>query len=144
MPKQDRSVSFPLRLSHEVDRLFDELIHRPWGIGRELQGWNPSIDLYETSEAFILEADLPGVKGEDVKVEVKGRELILQGRRSMEQSYSDETFHYQERCMGDFVRRLVLPETVDRDKIKAEFRDGVLHVVLPKMKQESKDKGSEE
>jgi len=63
MPKQDRSVSFPLRLSHEVDRLFDELIHRPWGIGRELQRWNPSIDLYETSEAFILEADLPGVKG---------------------------------------------------------------------------------
>src|SRR3972149_4269531 len=100
MPKQDRSVSFPLRLSHEVDRLFDELIHRPWGIDRELQGWNPSIDLYETSEAFILEADLPGVKGEDVKGEVKGRELILQGRRSMEQSYSGEGKHITRTIFG--------------------------------------------
>lgn len=138
MSRQDRSLSFPLRLSHEVDRLFDELIHRPWGIARELQGWNPSVDLYETSEAFILEADLPGVKGEDVTVEVEGGELILQGKRSMEQSYSDGRIHYQERCWGDFARRLALPESVDKDKIKAEFNNGVLRVVLPKTKPGSK------
>ena len=138
MPKQEKSLSFPLRLSHEVDRLFDELIHRPWGIAREMQGWNPSIDLFETLEEFVLEADLPGVKGEDVKVEMEGKELILQGKRSFERSYSDGRVHYQERCCGDFVRRLLLPQAVDKDKIKAEFHDGVLRVFLPKIKQGNK------
>ena len=138
MPTQGKSLSFPLRLSHEVDRLFDELIHRPWGIAREMQGWNPSIDLYETSEAFILEADLPGVKGEDIKVDVEGKELILQGKRSMEESCSDGRIHYQERSCGDFVRRLALSQSVDKNKMKVEFRDGVLRLFLPKIKQGSK------
>ena len=56
-----------------MERLFDEMIHRPWGAGREARGWNPSVDLYETADAFVLEADLPGVGLENVKVEVPER-----------------------------------------------------------------------
>lgn len=138
MPKQDKTVSFPLRISQEVERLFDEIIHRPWGFTRELEGWNPSVDLYETADAFILEADLPGVKGEDVKVEVEGNDLILQGRRRLEQTRSDGKFFFQERSFGDFVRRMTLPEFVDKDTISAEFRDGVLRVTLPKVKEKGK------
>lgn len=138
MPKQNKTVSFPLRISQEVERLFDEIIHRPWGVTRELVGWNPSVDLYETAEAFVLEADLPGVKGEDVKVEVEGNDLILQGRRQLERTRSDGKFFFQERCFGDFVRRLLLPEFVDKDPISAEFRDGVLRVTLPKIKGKGK------
>lgn len=133
--RQNDLISFPMHLSHEVERLFDEMIHRPWGFCREVRGWNPSVDLYETTEAVILEADLPGVKSQDVKVEVHNGDLVLQGWRSLEKSQTDGRFHTMERCSGHFMRRIKLPETVDRNAIQAEFRDGVLQVILPKIKQ---------
>ena len=132
--KSNDLVSFPMRVSHEVERLFDEMIHRPWGFCREIRGWNPSIDLYETSEAFVLEADLPGVKEEDVTVNVENDDLVLQGWRSLEKSHSDGRFHTMERSSGHFVRQMKLPESVEKDAIKAEFKDGVLRVMLPKAK----------
>lgn len=136
MAREERWLSFPRQfsqLSQEVDRLFDEIIHRPWGVSRGVQGWNPSIDLYETSEAFVLEADLPGVKMEDIKVEVQGNELVLQGERSSGQSQRTDCFHCQERYYGRFMRRMTLPASVDKDKIRAEFSEGVLRVILPKL-----------
>ncbi len=132
--KQNDLVSFPMHLSREVERLFDEMIHRPWGFCREVRGWNPSVDLRETKEAIILEADLPGVKSEDVKVEVQNGDLVLRGWRSLEKSRSDGQFHTMERSSGHFTRRMKLPESVDKDAIQAEFRDGVLRVILPKAK----------
>lgn len=134
MPKQGKLFYFPLRLSSELDRLFDELIHRPWGLPRELREWNPSVDLYETSDSFILEVDLPGVGKEDAKVELEGNILILSGRRSFEQIQDEGKFYCQERRFGEFVRRIALPEFVEKDKIHAEFKDGVLRVVLPKIR----------
>jgi HSP20 family protein len=132
--KSDDLVSFPVRLSHEVERLFDEMIHRPWGFSREVRGWSPSVDLYETRDTFVLEADLPGVKKEDVTVEVQDGELVLQGWRSLEKSHSDGRFHTMERFSGHFTRRMKLPESVERDAIQAEFSEGVLRVILPKVK----------
>jgi len=107
--KQNDLISFPMHLPREVERLFDEMIHRPWGFCRDIRGWNPSVDLRETKTTFILEADLPGVRSEDVKVEVQ-------------------------RSSGHFMRRIKLPESVDKDAIQAEFHDGVLRVILPKAK----------
>jgi HSP20 family protein len=121
-----------MHLSQEVERLFDEMIHRPWGFSRELRGWNPSIDLFETRDSFVLEADLPGVKSEDVKVEVENGDLVLEGRRTIEKSESDGHFHTMERSSGYFVRQIKLPDSVDKDDIKVEFKDGVLRVTLPK------------
>jgi HSP20 family protein len=135
--KNNDLISFPIRLSQEVERLFDEMIHRPWGFCREIRGWNPSVDLYETADAFILEADLPGVKEEDIKLEVKNSDLVLRGWRTLEKSGSDGHFHTMERCSGHFLRRIKLPEHVDKAQIQAKFDDGVLHVILPK----AKDKG---
>ena len=132
MTKHERFFSFPVRLSEEVERLFDEIIHRPWGFVGELRPWNPSIDLYETPDAFILEADLPGVDAKDVKVEVEENVLILEGKRSIHHNHGSGLFYFQERCSGDFTRRLTLPESVEKTRIKAEFADGVLRVVLPK------------
>ena len=74
--KPNNLVSFPLHLPQEVERLFDEIIQCPWGLCREIRGWNPSIDLYETADAFILEADLPGVKAENLKVEIENSDLV--------------------------------------------------------------------
>lgn len=133
--KQSELISFPMHLSREVERLFDELIHRPWGFCREIRGWNPSVDLYETPDAFILEADLPGVKPDDVTVAIENHELVLRGSRSLEKNYIDGQFRTMERSSGQFMRRMELPDSVDPDAIKAEFRDGVLRVVIAKSKQ---------
>ena len=92
------------------------------------------MDLYETEDAFILEADLPGVKADDVKVEIENRDLVLRGWRTLEKSESHGQFHTMERSSGQFVRRIKLPESVDQDGIQAEFHDGVLHVIIPKAK----------
>jgi HSP20 family protein len=90
--------------------------------------------LYETTDAFVLEADLPGVKAADVKVEVKNGDLILQGARSLEKEHSHGRFYAMERSSGHFVRRIKLPASVQKDAIEAEFHEGVLRVIIPKSK----------
>jgi HSP20 family protein len=130
--KRNEPISFPIKLPNEVDRLFDELIHRPWGVPREIQNWNPTVDLYETSDSFVLEADLPGCRAEDVKVEVTDGELVLQGGRTLEQHKSQGRFYAMERSSGYFARQITLPASVNKEAISAEFKDGVLRVILPK------------
>ena len=136
--KRTELVSFPMHLPHEVERLFDEMIHRPWGFCREIRGWNPSVDVYETADALIIEADLPGVKAEDVKVESENGDLVLQGSRTIEKNQSDGQFHTMERSSGHFIRRIKIPDSVDKDRIQAEFHDGVLRVTLRKIKQQKR------
>ena len=139
--KNDDLISFPMHLPREVERLFDEMIHRPWGFCRDIRGWNPSIDVYETDDAFVLEADLPGVKAEDVKVESENGDLVLRGWRTIEKRQSNGQFHTMERSSGNFMRRIKLPESIKKEVIEAEFHDGVLRVILPKVKgkQEKRD-----
>ena len=135
--RESNLISFPMHLSREVERLFDEMIHRPWGFCRDIRGWNPSVDLYETDEAFILEADLPGVRTEDVKLEIENREIRLRGRRLLEKRHTHGTFHVMERSSGEFIRRMKLPEAFQEDAISVDFADGVLRVTLPKLKQQT-------
>jgi HSP20 family protein len=133
--KQNDLISFPMHLPREVERLFDEIIHRPWGSCREIRGWSPSVDLYETADAFILDADLPGVNSDDVTVEIENSDLVLQGWRSLEKKHDDGQFHTMERSSGHFVRSIKLPESVDKNAINAKFHDGVLRVIIPKAKE---------
>jgi HSP20 family protein len=118
-----------------VDRLFDELIHRPWGspLHAKVEEWNPEMDLYETADAFIMEVDLPGVKERDVSVTVEQSELILSGHRVCERVTEQRSVHRLERHEGHFTRRLHLPASIAHDQIRAEFKDGVLRVTLPKL-----------
>jgi len=137
MEKKDSGLSLPTRLSREVDRLFDELIYRPWGFGRptRAEAWNPQLDLYETDTAIVLEVDLPGVKQEDVSVAVENHALVLHGQRTCEHVMMQGNFHCHERQEGQFTRRLQLPAWVDQEKIRVEFGNGVLRVTLPKSAQ---------
>jgi HSP20 family protein len=133
----------PVRLSQEVDRLFEELIYRPWGIGHSAaEEWSPDLDLYETEAAFILEADLPGVRKEEVSVEVENDELVLKGERAFQRETTSGSFHYSERRAGHFVRRLRLPASVNRDEIRAEFNKGVLRVTLPRVAEKRPSAGA--
>lgn len=129
--KPNQSISFPMRLSREVERLFDEIIHRPWGFCRDVRGWNPSLDLYETADAFILEADLPGVKADDLQIDIENNFVVLRGWRSLDNN-RDGRFHTMERSSGYFMRRMELPERVDKDAVRVEFCEGVLRVILAK------------
>lgn len=130
--KEAKLVTFPLHVPSEIEHLFDELIRRPWDVCRELRGWNPSVDVYESDDYYLLEADLPGVKLEDVSIEVESGAIVLRGYRSLEQILGDGRFRVMERSSGQFVRHIKLSEAVDESRIEAEFRDGVLRLTIPK------------
>jgi HSP20 family protein len=94
--------------------------------------WQPAVDVQETDKEYLIKADLPEVKKDDVKVEVHDGMLTVEGERRQEKEEKGKKFHKIEREYGKFVRRFALPVQVDADKVQAEFKDGVLNVHLPK------------
>lgn len=94
--------------------------------------WAPAVDIKESPEAFIIEAELPGMNREDVKVTVHEGVLSIQGERKHEEETQDKKHHRIERIYGSFLRRFTLPENVDEGSIKANFKDGILSLTLQK------------
>ncbi|MBA0790483.1 hypothetical protein Gohar_015129 [Gossypium harknessii] len=95
---------------------------------------NARVDWKETPEAYVFKADLPGLKKEEVKVEVEeGRVLQISGERSKEQEEKNDKWHRVERRSGKFLRRFTLPETAKMDQVKASMENGVLTVTVPKV-----------
>ncbi len=95
--------------------------------------WAPAVDIKETKEAFVIEAELPGMKKEDVKVTVHDGVLTIQGERKKEEETGDDKHHRVERVYGSFLRRFTLPDNVDEDSISARFKEGVLSLTLTKV-----------
>jgi HSP20 family protein len=94
--------------------------------------FSPAVDVQETDKEYVVKADLPDVKKEDVKVGIEDGVLTLEGERKQEKEEKNKKFHRVERTYGRFVRRLALPLEVDAQNVAAEFKDGVLNVHLPK------------
>ncbi len=94
--------------------------------------WTPSVDISETDKAYLIKAEIPDVKKEDVKVTVDNGMLTIQGERKMEKEEKGKKFHRIERSYGSFVRSFRMPDGVDEAKAKAEFKDGMINVTLPK------------
>jgi HSP20 family protein len=94
--------------------------------------FEPPVDIQETEKEFVLKADLPEVKKEDVHVEFDDGVLTVEGERRQEKEEKGKRFHKVERSYGKFVRRFALPTEVDGVHARADFKDGVLHVHLPK------------
>ena len=94
--------------------------------------WAPAMDIEETSTEYVMRADLPDVKKEEVKVGVDNSVLSLEGERKQEKTENTRKFHRTERVYGKFVRRIAVPTDVDQQKILADFKNGVLTVHLPK------------
>jgi HSP20 family protein len=94
------------------------------------QGWAPAVDLCETSDAFVITAELPGISRDQVRIEFHQDRLTLQGRRDAR--VPCEQYHQVERGHGEFVRSFRLPPSVDPDHIAADLKDGVLTVIVPK------------
>lgn len=94
--------------------------------------WNPSVDVYETSDGIVLEADLPGLKAEDFELSIENNVLTLKGERKFEKKTDEGNYHRVERSYGGFTRSFTLPTTVDVNNVAADFKDGVLKVSLPR------------
>ena len=94
--------------------------------------WAPAMDVEETENEYLVKADLPDVKKEDVKVTVENGILAVEGERRMEKEEKGKKFHRIERSYGKFVRRMAMPTDVDTQQVTAAVKDGVLNVHLPK------------
>lgn len=94
--------------------------------------WSPSVDIIEDEKEWLVKADLPEVKKEDVKVTVENGILTITGERKFEKEEKDKKYHRIERSYGNFLRSFSLPDGADGSKVNAEFKDGVLKVHLPK------------
>ncbi|MGD2151602.1 MAG: Hsp20/alpha crystallin family protein [Desulfobacterales bacterium] len=128
-------------LHHTLNRMFDNFIS-PTVRNDEamsVRGWNPVVDIYENEEDIVITAELPGVDKNDMTVDVTGRVLTLKGERSIHNEVKEDNYYRQERCYGKFERCFTLPVEVDPDKIKADYKDGVLKINIPKA-EESKPK----
>ncbi|GAB5604976.1 Hsp20/alpha crystallin family protein [Sideroxyarcus sp. TK5] len=94
--------------------------------------WSPSVDISETDDAYLIRGEIPGVKKEDVRLTVQDGMLTIQGERKMEKEEKNKKYHRVECSYGNFVRSFRMPDDADEDKVKAEFKDGMLNVTLPK------------
>jgi len=113
-----------LRLFQDsLSRLFSEPASRPW---------SPAVDIYETENELVLKADVPDVDPKAVGIQLENGTLTLKGERKFEQEKNGKGFHRIERSYGSFVRAFSLPETVDAEKVKADYKNGVLTVTIPK------------
>ena len=123
-----------MQMREEMDRLFNQFLRRGEGEEATLaQGlWAPPVDIYETDNAFMLKAELPGFTKEDVSIEIHENQLIIRGERKRETEAKEDQYHRLERAYGRFERAFWLPTTVDAEHIQATFNNGVLELRLPK------------
>lgn len=96
--------------------------------------WMPRVDIYEKDGNYVVKADMPGVEEKDLNVEIKDNILTLSGKKEEEKESQDKNYHRVERTSGSFTRTFSIPEGVEADQIKAEYKKGVLTVTLPKSK----------
>ena len=94
--------------------------------------WAPLVDITEDDTEYLIKAELPEVKKDDVKVAVDNGVLAISGERKLEKEEKDKKYHRVERSYGSFVRTFIVPDDADAEKVNAEFKDGVLKVHLPK------------
>jgi HSP20 family protein len=117
-----------VRLQEEVSRLFDDRAFR----NGESVGWTPACDIFEDEEGVTLRFDLAGVEPKDVDIRFENGVLTLRGERKLEREDKRENYHRVERSFGTFTRSFTLPGTLDAEKIRAESKNGVLAISLPK------------
>jgi HSP20 family protein len=115
-------------------RLFEDFFNDFPFFGSSLDGrdhWTPSVDIMEKDGNLILRAELPGLTEKDIDLKIEGDILTLRGERKMESEDDKGTYHRMESCYGSFTRSFRLPDTVDYEKINAEYKNGVLKVTMP-------------
>lgn len=123
-----------MTLRDAMDRLFDDAFTRPFSVSREGgSNWSsPAIDMYQTGDEVVLKAALPGIKPDEVQINVTGDVLTIRGETKQEEEKQDKSWQIREHRWGAFERSVRLPTGVIADKAKAEFDNGILTISLPK------------
>ena len=129
-----------LTTQREFDRLFKEAFSPMSGETEvSTRSWAPPVDIYETEDAIVLKAELPGIDPKDVEVRVEDNTLYLKGERKYEKEVNEQNYHRIERSYGSFARSFSLPNSISAEKVKAEYKDGLLTLTMPK-REEAKPK----
>ena len=129
-----------VRLQDEVNKLFSDFGGVEKEDGSLIKGeWIPAVDIHEDNEKITLKADLPGLKKDQINIKVENNVLTINGERKEEKEEKKDGYIRTERVYGSFVRSFTLPQTVDSEKIEANYKDGVLILHVPK-KPEAKPK----
>lgn len=119
-----------MTLREAMDHLFDDAFTRPLTLR---DGWSaPAIDMYQTDDEIVVKASLPGVKADEVQINITGEILTLKGKTKQVEEKKDKAWHMREQRWGTFERAIALPTEVVADKAKAEFENGILTITLPK------------
>lgn len=137
----ERSI---LTTLNEMERMFEEAVHRPFfgfnmqpfrqvfhGLGR-FGEFSPAIDIFDEGNEVIVKSELPGMKKEDINVELLGNTLCISGEKKSEEKVDQKGFFRLERSYGSFRRALTMPEGIDYGKAKADFKNGILEIRIPK------------
>ena len=138
---------WPLSTFEEMESFLDQYFRRPWfrplrldlpawgELARPFEGWAPNVDVIERDKEMVVRAEIPGVKKEDLEVSLSENRLTIKGSTRHEETKEEEgKYTRRELSRGSFSRTVTLPSDVDGEKAKAEFKDGVLEMTLPKQK----------
>ncbi len=119
-----------MTLREAMDRLFDDAFTRPLSLR---DNWSaPAIDMYQTDDEIVVKVSLPGIKPDEVQINVTGEVLTIKGETKQQEEKKEKAWHMREQRWGSFERSVVLPTDVVSDKAKAEFENGILTITLPK------------
>ena len=120
-----------MTLREAMDRLFDDAFTRPLSLAGNT--WSvPAVDMFQTDNEVVVKAALPGIKAEEVQINVTGEVLTIKGEVKQKEEAKEKAYHIREQRWGAFDRALVLPTDVVADKAKADFENGILTITLPK------------
>ena len=126
------------RMEREMERMFGDFFSRPWfGLKlperlREIGFREPAIEVYEEKDDVVVKAEIPGIKKEELEVNITDDLLTIKGQKKKEEEVKEKGYYYSERSFGSFERSIEIPRPVHSDKARASFKDGVLEVRIPK------------
>ena len=129
----------PFRELNMFPGRFDRFLDKDWGKVMSTTEWNPSVDIFENDSDIVVKVEVPGMNAKDIGVRIENNVLMLKGERKFEKETKEENYHRVEREYGSFSRSFALPTAVKEEKVTAEYKDGVLKIVMPK-KEEVKPK----
>ncbi len=119
-------------LRDEIDRLFEAPLSELAHTSQILSGWTPALDVYEDKDNVYVRVELPGMKKEDIELSLHNGSLSVSGERKSDDAFKNAEVYREERFFGRFQRTVTLPTPVQSDKVKAQYKDGILTVSLPK------------
>jgi HSP20 family protein len=128
-----RRTETPARIWPDTSTLFEDFANDPFfsSVVRNNDRWLPAVDILEKDGNLILRAEIPGVSEKDIDLKLEGNVLTLKGEKNLERTDDRDNYHRVESFSGSFTRSFTLPDTVDRDHVKADYKYGILTVTIP-------------